>query len=176
MFVIVLQLYFIHQLALARRQRRDLSIFESSCHLPTCTYYTRESFTLFLLMLNVKQETVNTSFYSLWFDPTGNRTQVEDILKQILVNNANVDWFSSADDLLKSSKIGSKNLLAVYTAEAKSGFPTLKKQFEVRILSSLLQKVIKQDDLNTVISFKWTKVLVALIQCIRKTNNLFLVM
>ena len=30
---------FVHQVTLAKRQRRDLSVFESSCHLPTC-YYT----------------------------------------------------------------------------------------------------------------------------------------
>ena len=38
-----LLLHFIHQVALARRQRRDLSVFESNCHLPTCLQHTVEA-------------------------------------------------------------------------------------------------------------------------------------
>ena len=34
---------FIHQLAFARRQRRDFSVFESSCRLPTCLPHTVEA-------------------------------------------------------------------------------------------------------------------------------------
>ena len=36
-------MYFIHQVAWARRQRRDLSVFESSCHLLTCLLHTAEA-------------------------------------------------------------------------------------------------------------------------------------
>ena len=43
------------------------SVFESSWHLST---------TLSLFMLTVKQDAVNTNFFSLWFDPTVNRTLV----------------------------------------------------------------------------------------------------
>ena len=56
---------------LARRQRMDLLIFESSCHLFSID---GEGCTLSLLLLNAKQEAVNTNFYSLCCDPTGNRT------------------------------------------------------------------------------------------------------
>ena len=34
---------FVHQVALARRQRSDLSVFESSCRLPTCLPHTMEA-------------------------------------------------------------------------------------------------------------------------------------
>ena len=34
---------FIHQVIFAKRQRRDLSVFESSCHLPTCLPHTAEA-------------------------------------------------------------------------------------------------------------------------------------
>ena len=39
----VVNYMFIHQVALAKSQRRDLSIFESSCHLPTCLPHTVEA-------------------------------------------------------------------------------------------------------------------------------------
>ena len=52
-----------------RRQRRDLVVADSSCHLSTTH---GGHFTLFLL---ASREAVNTDFYSFWFAPIGNRTQ-----------------------------------------------------------------------------------------------------
>ena len=61
---------------MARRQRRDLSVFESSCHLPTCLPHTAEASHCPFNCWTSSREAVNTNFYSLWFDPTGNRTRV----------------------------------------------------------------------------------------------------
>ena len=48
-------------------------MFESRCHLPICLPHK----TLTLLIAELQTGiTVNTSFYSLWFDPTGNRIRV----------------------------------------------------------------------------------------------------
>ena len=58
---------------MARRQRRDLSVFESSCHLPTCLPNTAEaSHCLF----DCSTSSSEYQFLYLWFDPTGKRTQV----------------------------------------------------------------------------------------------------
>ena len=67
---------FIHQVALARRQRRDLSVFESSCHLPICLPHTMEASHCPFNCRTSSREAVNTNFYGLWFDSTGNRTRV----------------------------------------------------------------------------------------------------
>ena len=61
---------------MARRQRRDLSVFESSCHPPTCLPHTLEASHCPFNCWTSSREAVNTNFYSLWFDPTGNRTRV----------------------------------------------------------------------------------------------------
>ena len=67
---------FIHQVALARRQRRDLSVFKSSCHLPTYLTHTVEASHCPFNCWMSSRGAVNTKFYSLWFDATGNRTPV----------------------------------------------------------------------------------------------------
>ena len=61
---------------MARRQRRDLSVFESSCHLPICLPHTMEASHCPFNCWTSSREAVNTNFYSLWFDSTGNRTRV----------------------------------------------------------------------------------------------------
>ena len=45
---------FICQVALTRRQKKDFSIFESSCHLPTCLSHLVEASRCPFLFLNVK--------------------------------------------------------------------------------------------------------------------------
>ena len=61
---------------MAKRQRRDLSVFESSCHLPTCLPHTMGASHCLFNCWTSSREAVNTNFYSLWFDSTGNRTRV----------------------------------------------------------------------------------------------------
>ena len=61
---------------MARRQRRDLSVFESSCHLPACLPHTAEASHCPFDCWTSSRKAVNTNFYSLWFDPTRNRTRV----------------------------------------------------------------------------------------------------
>ena len=61
---------------MARRQRRDLSVFESSCHLPTCLPHTAEASHCPFNCWTSSRKAMNTNFYSLWLDPTGNRTRV----------------------------------------------------------------------------------------------------
>ena len=64
------------KLPLVKRQRRDVSVFESSCHLFTTH---GRGFALSHLLLNsISREAVNTGmkFYCLWFDSTGNQTRV----------------------------------------------------------------------------------------------------
>ena len=61
---------------MARRQRRDLLVFESSCHLPICLPHTMEASHCPFNCWTSSREAVNTNFYSLWFDSTGNRTRV----------------------------------------------------------------------------------------------------
>ena len=67
---------FIHQVASARRQQKDLSVFESSCNLPTYLPHTAEASYCPFNCGTSSREAVNTNFCSLSFDPTGNRTQV----------------------------------------------------------------------------------------------------
>ena len=43
LIIVIVITFFIHQVALARRQRNDLSVFESSCHLPICLPHTMEA-------------------------------------------------------------------------------------------------------------------------------------
>ena len=69
------ELHFIDQFALARRQRRDLSAFESSCHLPTCLPQMVEALQCPLNCWKSSMEVVNTNFYNLWLDLTSNRTR-----------------------------------------------------------------------------------------------------
>ena len=65
-----LQLDFIHQVALTRRQRRGLSVFESSCHLPTCLPHTAKASHYPFNCWTSSRKAVNPNIYSLWFDPT----------------------------------------------------------------------------------------------------------
>ena len=60
---------------MARRQRRDRMVFESSCHLST-THTVEASYCFFFQCWTSSREAVNANFYSLWFDPTWNRTRV----------------------------------------------------------------------------------------------------
>ena len=61
---------FIHQVTLARRQQRDLSVSASSRHLLLiCLPHTvLEASHCSLLLLNVKQRNSEYQFYSSWFD------------------------------------------------------------------------------------------------------------
>ena len=59
-----------------RRQRKDLSVFESSCHLPTCLPHTAEASYCPFNCWTSSRKAVNINFYSLCYDPTGNRTRV----------------------------------------------------------------------------------------------------
>ena len=61
---------------MARWQQKDLSVFESSCHLPTCLPHIMEASHCPFNCWTSSREAVNTNFSSLWFDPTGNRTRV----------------------------------------------------------------------------------------------------
>ena len=72
----LLQLHFIHQVALARKQRRDLLVFESSCYLPTCLLHTVEASHCPFNCWTSSRKKLNSNFYSLCFDSTGNRTHV----------------------------------------------------------------------------------------------------
>ena len=71
-----LELHFIHHVALARKQRMDLLVFESSCHLPTCLPHTAEASLGLFQCWTSSNQAVNTNFYSLWFVPTWNQTRV----------------------------------------------------------------------------------------------------
>ena len=68
--------YCIIVITLGRRQRRDLSVFESRCHLPTCLPHTAEASHCPFDCLTSSRKAVNTNFYSLWLNPTGNRTRI----------------------------------------------------------------------------------------------------
>ena len=60
---------FIHQVVLARRERRNLSVFESSCHLSTCLLHTVEASHCPYLFLSVKQKSCIPILLSLvWPD------------------------------------------------------------------------------------------------------------
>ena len=52
----------IHQVTLAKGQRRDLSVFGSSCHLPTCLPRTVEASYFPFYLVNVKQESCEYQF------------------------------------------------------------------------------------------------------------------
>ena len=69
---------FICQVALTRRQKKDFSIFESSCHLPTCLSHLVEASRCPFLFLNVKHRSPEYQllFFCVKFDPTWNQTQV----------------------------------------------------------------------------------------------------
>ena len=58
------------------RKSFHLSVFELSCHRPTCLSHTAEASHCPFNCWTSSREDVNSNFYSLWFDPTGNRTQV----------------------------------------------------------------------------------------------------
>ena len=66
---------FIHQVALARRQRRDISILESRYHLPTCLPHTVEASHCPFQCRKSSRKAVNNTFFSLWFDPTRDRAR-----------------------------------------------------------------------------------------------------
>ena len=53
---------FIHQVPLAKRERSDFSVFESSCHLPNCLPHTVEASHCAFLLLNVKQGSCDNQF------------------------------------------------------------------------------------------------------------------
>ena len=74
----LLQLYshFNYQVASARTRHRDRLVFESSCPLPTCLPHTVKASHCSFQCLTSSKEAVNTNFYSLWFDPTGNRIRI----------------------------------------------------------------------------------------------------
>ena len=61
---------------MARRQRRDLSPFESMCHLLTCLPHTAESSRCPSNCWTSSKVAGNTTFSSIWYDPNGNRTRV----------------------------------------------------------------------------------------------------
>ena len=65
---------FIYKAAMARRRQRDLSVFESSYHLPSRLPLTLKALHCPFILLNVKQGSCEYQFSSLLFDPTGNRT------------------------------------------------------------------------------------------------------
>ena len=68
---------FIHQVTLARPQRSNLSVSESSCHLPTCLTTYGGGFTLSLFIAErLSREAVNINFTCFWFDQSGNRARV----------------------------------------------------------------------------------------------------
>ena len=69
---VLMYLNFIYQVALARRQRRDLSVFESNCHLPTCLSHTVKLHTVsFNAERPSSRKAVNIKFYGRWFDRPG---------------------------------------------------------------------------------------------------------
>ena len=61
---------------LGQETANDLSIFESSCHQPICLPRTVEASHCSFNCWTSSREAANIYFYSLWFDPTGNRTQL----------------------------------------------------------------------------------------------------
>ena len=61
---------------LGQKTTKGLSVFESSCHLPTCPPHTVEASHCPFNNWTSSREAVNTNFYSLWYDPTENRTRV----------------------------------------------------------------------------------------------------
>ena len=68
---------YIHQVALARRQRRDHAILASSCQLLTCLPYTVEASRCpFIIAEHQTGKLWVPILYSLWFDLTRNWTQV----------------------------------------------------------------------------------------------------
>ena len=69
-----IELHFFRQVALVSRQRRDLLVIESSCHL-SITHGGGFTLSLYNCWRSSK-EAVNTKFYSLWFEPAGNGTGV----------------------------------------------------------------------------------------------------
>ena len=67
---------YIYQVTLARRQRRNLSVFGSSCHQPTCQPLTIKTYNSHWPCWTSIRKTVNTFFFALLLDPTDNRTLV----------------------------------------------------------------------------------------------------
>ena len=73
---IVIVITFYSPSCLNQGQRRDLSVFESSFHLPICLPHTMEASHCPCNCWTSSREAVKSNFYSLWFDPTGNQTHV----------------------------------------------------------------------------------------------------
>ena len=94
---------------LARRQRRDFSIFESSCHL----HSAHRSTTLWRLHIDTflrsafSREAVKINFYRVWFDPTGNRTRVYRFSNRRFIH-LTTDRFNIAITLLYNRQNGAK--------------------------------------------------------------------
>ena len=74
-FCINLPTYGIRQDVLVRRQQRDLSVFELSCHLPICPPHSVENSHFPFYCWTSSRKPVNANFYSLWFCLSGNRTR-----------------------------------------------------------------------------------------------------
>ena len=71
--ILVIPVIFYSQSCLDQETAKGRFGFESSCH-PSTTH--GGGFTLSLLLLNIQQGSCKNQFYSLWLDPTGNRTRV----------------------------------------------------------------------------------------------------
>ena len=74
LYVIVITFY--SPSCLGQEVAKDLSVFESSCHLPTCLPHTVELHTVLLIAERPAGIALNSNFYSLWLDPIGNRTRL----------------------------------------------------------------------------------------------------
>ena len=70
-----LHLDFIHQVALAKTQRRDLLFFQQAASCPHF-YHTRWRLHTVSLLLNVKQGSSEYQYRSRWFNASRNRTRV----------------------------------------------------------------------------------------------------
>ena len=72
---IAITFFFIYDLGLVKRQRKDLSVLESS-QAATCLPHTAEASPCTFNCWTSSKEAVITNFYSVWFDPTGTGTRV----------------------------------------------------------------------------------------------------
>ena len=88
------ELYFIHQIALARRERRDYLVFKSSCHLLTCLLQMVEASCCPFICWTSSRKAVNTNFFSLWFGTAENQTRVYRFCRELyhLATDRFKDW------------------------------------------------------------------------------------
>ena len=61
---------------MARKQQRDLLVFESSCHLPTCLPHAVKASHCPFNCWTSSRRAVNPNYYSLWFERARNQTRV----------------------------------------------------------------------------------------------------